>query len=743
MVALTCFIGREVSADGLDVNEVTLGEGHRLRINVPSSDDNYYVLSFRADLEDEDTEFPVSMKLGESGNTWLVEQLGVGPRDGYYFVKEFRIDSPGDLDGDGIDDVEELRDTTGRLAPLNPAEPIDFRNGVTHLLDREMFRQLSYQGRDVLRDTHLNDLEYVKFYILDADTADPKVYFMNTVTHRSHGSFAQAVGISRGGGRPGGGRPVDEPGQMRGEIIYHPFLTSPGGTAGVYRFEFQPNDSYSFEAVQLGYELMARNMPLLKNDWMYYPMPNAALPRYYREKDQYDASRVRILLEEDVYGDIGFLPLNQEEGFGLLRLMNLNDRPNSRDIVLYEAIPNEMPRVGGIITSVPQTPLSHVNLRAIQDSVPNAFIRGAVADPSIASLIGKYVYFKVEPDGYEIREATLEEVEDHYADRRPTEPQIPVRDLETTEFRGLDGIEFENSSAFGVKTANVAAMRTFGFKEGVIPDGFGLPFYFYDQFMRHNGFYTAAEEMLGREDFRTETEVREKLLEAFRDDIKDGGMPDWMLADLSSLQNSFPEGMSIRCRSSTNNEDLPGFSGAGLYDSFTHKPNEGHLSKSIKQVYASLWNFRAYEERDFFRVDHFAAAMGVLLHPNFSDELGNGVAVTDDPLYQTEENYYLNTQVGENLVTNPDAQSIPEEILVSANNWSEYTVVRRSNQIEDGTQILTAALIRELQPMLEEIHDRFRVLYGKSSRDDFAMEVEYKITADEQISIKQARPWVY
>ena len=58
------------------------------------------------------------------------------------------------------------------------------------------------------------------------------------------------------------------------------------------------------------------------------------------------------------------------------------------------------------------------------------------------------------------------------------------------------------------------------------------------------------------------------------------------------LHKSFPEGRSIRCRSSTNNEDLPGFSGAGLYDSTTHHPLEGHLSKSIKQVYASLWNFR-------------------------------------------------------------------------------------------------------------------------------------------------------
>jgi phosphoenolpyruvate synthase/pyruvate phosphate dikinase len=102
-------------------------------------------------------------------------------------------------------------------------------------------------------------------------------------------------------------------------------------------------------------------------------------------------------------------------------------------------------------------------------------------------------------------------------------------------------------------------------------------------------------------------------------------MPQWMLDDLQEMHDDFPEGTAVRVRSSTNNEDLPGFSGAGLYTSKTQYPDEGHISKSIKQVYASMWNFRAYEERDFYRVDHFMAAMGVLCHPSFQNEQSNGV----------------------------------------------------------------------------------------------------------------------
>ena len=48
----------------------------------------------------------------------------------------------------------------------------------------------------------------------------------------------------------------------------------------------------------------------------------------------------------------------------------------------------------------------------------------------------------------------------------------------------------DDSNAFGVKAANVAVLRTLGLSRmGTVPDGFAIPFYFYDEFMKHNGFY--------------------------------------------------------------------------------------------------------------------------------------------------------------------------------------------------------------------------------------------------------------
>ena len=612
---------------------------------------------------------------------------------------------------------------------LDP-EQVAFKDGAATIPDRETFKKLSYQGTEVRIDTQLIGIEFVKFQIENTHTQNPQLYFMNTKTHRSHGSFMSAAGLGRGQG------------QMRGVLSYRPLSTAPNGEPGVYTFEFNPNDAFPFEEIQLAHDLLVSKMPILKNRLGYCPLWGA-IGIYNRERALYDAAEFPVYFEDDLYANIGYLPLNQAASFGRLRVLEMDERPTVRDIVICKTLPNEMSRVAGVITGVRQTPLSHVNLRAIQDKVPNAFIAEAWKSERIAPLIGKYVYYKVNADGFEIREATLKEVESHFADLRPTKTQKPERNLSLTKILPLDNIRFANSSGFGGKTANVATLRTFGFPEGTVPNGFGVPFYFYNEFMKHNGFYEKVENLLRDPAFQSEQDTKEAELKKFRAEIKKGEMPAWMMDALSELHSAFPEGTSLRCRSSTNNEDLPGFSGAGLYDSFTHNPDEGHLSKSIKQVFASLWNFRAFEARDFYRIDHFATAMAVLVHPNFADELANGVAVSDDVVYQTIGNYYLNTQVGEDLVTNPEEQSIPEEILMDWWDSSNYRVVKISNRTIDNKRILTDAYLRELSGYLAMIHNKFGQLYAPASqRADFAMEIEFKITSDGKLSIKQARPWV-
>ncbi len=702
-------------------------------VMVESTTEEYFVLYVRPDL-DSHWEIPVSVTLGRDGTTTLTEQPSALPKE-HYRVERYLTSDPSDVDGDCVDDITELHDSVG-MNPLNPALTIPLSFGALTIPDRETFETLSYQGDRVLIDSHLIDLEYVKFFLLGMDTDRPAVYFQNTEKFRAHGSFAGVVDLWD--------NPLWGPtGVMKGEIVYHPDVVAPDGTRGVYRYAFEPSDTYSFEEVRHSYEVLAASMTLLDNNLVYYPMPGA-LPLYHLEKEFYDASRVNVILDEDIFPEADYIPLNVGQGYGFLRHLAPDQRPNARDIVVYDILPNDLSRVAGIITTVPQTPLSHVNLRAVQDNIPNAFIREALEQDGIEDLLDKYVRFETTETGYSIRKASPAEVAAHHAASRPYKTQVPQRDLSATTLTDLDDITFQDWDAFGVKAANLAVLRTLGFPAGTVPDGFAAPFHFYDEFMKHNGLYDEVRKMLDGPEFQSDYGVQKSELKKLRRKIKDARSPGWIITALEEMHATYPEGQSLRYRSSTNNEDLPGFSGAGLYDSKTQHPaetEEDGIDKSLKQVYASLWNFRAFTEREFHRIDHLHAAMGVLVHPNFENELANGAAVTFDPTINQGTSYYVNTQLGEDLVTNPEAGSLPEKILLHTDG--SHTVLARSNQTEGEKLLLTTEQLDQLRSHMRTIHDRFAVLYGTEAVEQFAMEIEFKITSEDILAIKQARPWVF
>ncbi len=132
--------------------------------------------------------------------------------------------------------------------------------------------------------------------------------------------------------------------------------------------------------------------------------------------------------------------------------------------------------------------------------------------------------------------------------------------------------------------------------------------------------------------------------------------------------------------------------------------------------------------------------MGILVHPSYQDELANGVAVSIDPATGETDDYYVNTQLGEDLVTNPEAHSVPEEIMLHPNR---YTVLASSNLVEPGRLLMSDAQLTQLHEHLITIHDHFERLYNPGPNEPFAMEIEFKITSDNVLVIKQARPWVF
>ena len=318
-------------------------------IVVPSTTDDYFVLYVSHDLDADTTvELPVLVKRGTAGTTTLAENIEALPA-ARYRVEKYFIAEPADVDGDCTDDLTEL-DNLGSMSPVNAAPSIPLSDGVLAVLDRATFNSFSFVGS-------------VRFFLIDIDTNSPRLYFINGDSHATHSSFLRAVGIDWY---------IPDRITVSGVVDYYPRLVGPDDSPGVYVYRVREYLPFSYQ--DIFYRLLAASMPLLENDLAYY-ISNYTLQYFQSDLPRYAASRISLLFAQDIAPESGFIPLNEAEGYGLLRVMELEDRPNPRDVVIYEAVPNELPRVAGIITTVPQTPLAHVNLRAIQDGVPNAYIR--------------------------------------------------------------------------------------------------------------------------------------------------------------------------------------------------------------------------------------------------------------------------------------------------------------------------------------------------------------------------------
>ena len=402
-------------------------------IVVASTTDDYFVLYVRHDVNGTTIELPVSVTRGAAGTTTLSENIEALPA-ARYRVEKYRVDTPADVDGDCIDDLTELADPKGN--PVNPVQALALSDGAVLIPDRAAF--------EAVASGH-----FLKFLVVDLHTETPGVYFPNTNKYLTHEDFLEALGLNWSRG------------MLTGYINYHPHLRASDGSAGVYVLRFI---TFPFSMAAHVYTLLAASMPLLDNDLGLF-IADALLPGIQSDLLLDWASRIFLVLQKDITPEVSFQALNPGVGMGRLRALDADERPHPRDIVLYEALPNELPRVAGIISTVPQTPLSHVNLRAVQNRIPNAFIRDA-DNATITALLDSYVRYEVTETGYTLDAATKAEVDEHYESARPAQAQTPERDLSVTTITPLSQVGFEDWKAFGVKAANVAVLGTLGFPAG-------------------------------------------------------------------------------------------------------------------------------------------------------------------------------------------------------------------------------------------------------------------------------------
>jgi hypothetical protein len=637
-----------------------------------------------------------------------------------------------------------LRIPTTTAATLNLPTTLPIDDGAREVTDRATFETLAKRD-DVPGAMGVRE---VKFVIAGADTDNPQLYFINTKNHEYHYFFSRdALGVGLDNREFNNATYfTDDRSFIAGTLVAHDHYEDGAGNDGLYTMEFWPTDPVKQKHVSMAFDLIKESMPFASEKLRYHPSGETQRAIFEQEEAALEAAGVSSISTTDLFGNLEYSPLNLGEGYGVLRYIDGTDNrpPSVRDVVIFKNIPNDLSHTGGVITEEPQTPLSHVNLKAKQNDTPNAYIKDAASDPDIAPLIGKLVHYQVTPDGFVIEEADPADAEAWLESVRPPSTQAPARDLTVTEVQDLSDLGHESVSLVGAKAANLAELKKI-LPTGMVPDGHAVPFAFYDAFMEHNGFYDEVRDMIADPDFQADPAVREEKLRAFRRRMRRADVPPALSDKLAALHAQYPPDQPLRCRSSTNNEDLEGFNGAGLYSSNTHRPNEGHLENTMKQVWSSMWNYRAFEEREFYRIDHFTAAMGVLVHPNFDDEHANGVAVTKNIYDPNWEGYYVNVQVGEELVTNPVDGATPDELLISAigqNREFETQYIRNSNLTQNGEHVMSDEHLAQLTQAMRTIQTHFKGVYGAQLDESFAMDIEFKVDDEGELVIKQARPWV-
>jgi hypothetical protein len=443
-----------------------------------------------------------------------------------------------------------------------------------------------------------------------------------------------------------------------------------------------------------------------------------------------------------------YQPLNPAEAFGYLKKFTLEDLKTQyagrHDIALLNGIPNDISIVAGIITTDFQTPLSHINVLSHNRGAPNMALRDGWTNPRLESLANKLVYLKVTLDTFELREASLVEAQAFWNFKDPVKEIRMNCDTTTMGIFSLESASIGSSNIIGGKAANFAELMKVsvaGYGAMPLPENaFAIPFYYYWQHMHVHKLDVLVRNMLQEPVFHSDFQYRKQQLEKLQDSIRKYPVDPGLLSLVNTKINESGGFSNIRFRSSTNSEDIKGFNGAGLYDSFTGIPGDPQktIENAIRKVWASLWNLPAFEERDYFKIDQLSVSMAVLVHRSFPGEAANGVVITKNLYNIYNPAYTINAQDGELSITNPEGGYTSDQIILyTFDDIIEYINHSTAPGMDNRT-VLTETEIFQLGAYCTAIQNHYCNLYHECLPLDIEFKVDW-VNGVRKLYIKQAR----
>lgn len=450
------------------------------------------------------------------------------------------------------------------------------------------------------------------------------------------------------------------------------------------------------------------------------------------------------------------------------------------DIIVMPRVPDDIPRLSGIVNANHTTPLSHTNVLATGWAIPNCIQIGIMEKIAAQGLDGQWVEYAVEPQATEVKLEKIERPAEIDAKPKWGSVRVTIEEPETTRnpIVSLAALRMEARYKYGTKAANLGELihvlengseRLTGFYRvkrppranllhklagllGVpedgdlpraaweflrglvrVPTGLAIPFSLQREFLESS---PKIQQLIGKLKMAIELEARQvdSLCVTLQQMIRATRIPDRIRSYIDGQIASTLAGVSaFVVRSSSNAEDLEGFSAAGIYESINHVTKAEKLFESIKQVWASLLSPRSVRLRQGVGISLDDSYMGVIVQEEVPSTMG-GVLVTTNPMNKKDyRNVYLNVST-ESVIQVVQGAALPYQYLF--------------NVLEGGGRTLSIGQAKEDLPeekkaLLQKLAVAGRLLQSHFSPDyTFGSPVDVEWLADDQgIQILQLRPY--
>ncbi|MET7363764.1 PEP/pyruvate-binding domain-containing protein [Streptomyces sp. NPDC005562] len=502
--------------------------------------------------------------------------------------------------------------------------------------------------------------------------------------------------------------------------------------------------------------------------------------------------RVPRILSHELFGSRTRTPLNPGEATGRLRFFR-TDEEYARaeaglgwaDIVAMPCLPDDVPRVAGFLNTAPITPLSHTNVLASGWGIPNAIVCDLEQLVERDGLDGAWIRYRVRED-----EISLERLEAEPELRAPAwhqqrirlEPpllaDVPVLSLHrlrsadrdrygtkaanlgelhhVLDSRTADLIAFYGrprppredlyghlAARFGLPAPSAGELRStaadFVAAKVGAPDGVALPFALQQHFLASS---PALQQGIGKLKMALEldaTDVLDSLCLQLQQLIRQTPVPESVVRRICQ---AFPAPVASRgrlvVRSSSNAEDLPGFSAAGVYDSVTTVHGTGELLDAVRQVWASMLSPRSVRLRHQVGISLDDTYMGVIIQEYVPASLG-GVLVTCNPTRREDfRNVYLNCSPGspEQVV---EGSVLPQQYLYNTVEGGGRTVALGS--WGEALSAVTRAKLADLSLTGRLLQSHFSGSHFGGGDVDKPLDIEWLMTERGDFRLVQIRPY--